>query len=250
VTLVVTDAAGVPSAVADSLIIIVQGPSTISPSANFNFSCISLNCTFADTSFEPDPAVTIGAYDWDFGDGTPHDATPNPSHTYVASSPTTEHVTLTVTDTLARTFSVTKDVPVAPVGLTCGNGSDDSVSCPMLLPQKSTVTITLTSANCGAAGNTLRISSPITETIFTNGCYETPGTVYTINGGDAFNPGTLLAVAVNSGVTGPDRIPPAVIVGGAYPSWTINYDDGGFASYPGEPDFNDLVLTVDVTVVP
>ena len=124
------------------------------------------------------------------------------------------------------------------------------MSCPLTLTSKSTVTITLTSSLCNANGNTLKITSPITETVFTDGCHQPQGTVYTINGGASFNSGTNLLAEVTSGSTDPNRTPPAVSITGAFPTWTLNFDDGEDPTGPGEPDFNDLVLTVNATVVP
>jgi hypothetical protein len=40
---------------------------------------------------------------------------------------------------------------------------------------------------------------------------------------------------------------PGIQVTGSYPSWTLNIDDGGAAGTPGEPDFNDVVVTVTAT---
>jgi hypothetical protein len=124
------------------------------------------------------------------------------------------------------------------------------VSCPLTLTSKSTVTITLTTVSCNANGNTLTITSPITETVFTDGCHTPAGTVYTINGGAAFDAGTDLEATVTSGSTDPARIPPAVSITGTFPTWTLNFDDGEDPTGPGEPDFNDLVITVQATVVP
>jgi hypothetical protein len=39
------------------------------------------------------------------------------------------------------------------------------------------------------------------------------------------------------------EVAPALRVTGAYPVWTLEFDDGEDAT-PPEPDFNDLVLTI------
>lgn len=250
VTLTVTDNDGTASAVADSLIPVTDVPANINPTANFTFSCTGLDCSFTDASSDADAGDAITSYDWDFGDGSAHATTQNPNHTFTASTPTTEQVTLTVNDTHAGTGSVTKGVPVTPGGLTCGNGTPSSVSCPLTLTSKSTVTVTLTAVSCNANGNTLQITSPITETVFTDGCHQPQGTIYQINGGASFSAGTDLLAEVTSGSTDPTRIPPAVSITGAFPTWTLNFDDGEDPTGPGEPDFNDLVMTVTATVVP
>ena len=252
VTLTVTDTLGETDVVTKGVPVIVAptAPPNNNPTANFTFSCAGTSCIFVDASSDPDAGDSITSWDWDFGDGTPHASTQNPSHTFTASGNTTEQVTLAVTDARAGTANVTKAVPVTPAAVTCGDGTSESVSCPVVLPQKSIVTITLTASSCAAHGNSVAITSPIQQTLFTDGCYEPVGTVYTLNGGNAFDAGTILRAAVTSGVVEPDRNPPAVSISGSFPSWTIYYDDGGNAGAPGEPDFNDLVLTVDVTVVP
>lgn len=230
-------------------VIVTGAAANTNPTANFTFSCTGLDCTFTDASSDPDAGDAVASWAWDFGDGATS-TQQNPSHSYTVGNPTTEQVTLTVTDNNGGTGTVTKGVPVTPGGLTCGNGSSSSVSCPLTLTQNSTVTITLTTRDCNANGNTLRITSPITQTIFTNGCSETQGTVYQVNGGTAFNAGTDLVAEVTSGSTDPNRIPPAVSITGSFPDWTLNFDDGEDPTGPGEPDFNDLVLTVHATVVP
>ena len=45
----------------------------------------------------------------------------------------------------------------------------------------------------------------------------------------------------------PDRIAPALRVTGAYPQWTLEFDDGEDPTGPGEPDFNDIIMTVTAT---
>jgi hypothetical protein len=71
-----------------------------------------------------------------------------------------------------------------------------------------------------------------------------------VNGGAAFDAGTDLEAQVTSGSTDPNRIPPAIHVSGTYPHWVLNFDDGEDPTNPGEPDFNDLVLSVDATPSP
>jgi PKD repeat protein len=248
VTLTVTDNHGLASAVADSTITVSNAPGNTNPTADFAFTCNGLACSFTDASSDADLGDAPVAWDWDFGDGSAHATTQNPTHTFTASSPTTEHVTLVVTDSHGGTGTITKDVPVTPGGQTCGDASGNSVSCPLTLTQRSTVTITLTSVSCNANGDGLRITSPITATVFTDGCHQPQGTVYTINGGNAFNAGTDLVLSVSSGSTDPNRIPPAVSITGVYPTWQLNFDDG--ETGPSDPDFNDLVLTVQATAAP
>lgn len=85
------------------------------PTAAFNSTpaCVNSPITFADASTSTAGAIT--SWDWDFGDGSPHAFTQNPSHTYSTSG--TNNVTLIVTsadgckDTIKKT-AVTNPAPV------------------------------------------------------------------------------------------------------------------------------------------
>jgi PKD repeat protein len=254
VTLKVTDDKGLASSVADSLVTVSDVAGNTNPTADFTFSCTGLACTFTDGSSDADLGDAVASWAWDFGESgsaTNTSTDQNPNHTYAFTDPTTAQVTLTVTDNNGGTGSVTKDVAVTPPGgLTCDNGSGTFVGCALDLTSKSMVTITLASEDCNADGNTLAITSPIQETVFTDGCHTTAGTAVTINGGAAFDAGTQLEAQMTSGSVDPNRIPPAVHVTGTFPDWTLSFDDGEDPTGPGEPDFNDLILTVHATVVP
>jgi PKD repeat protein len=251
VKLTVRDSHNLASSAADSTITVNSGtPGNTNPNADFSFTCNGLDCSFTDQSGDADVGDAPAAWDWDFGDGSPHATTQNPQHSFTATNPTTEHVTLLVTDQHGGTGTITKDVPVTPGGQTCGDVSGNSVSCPLTLTQKSTVTITLTTVACHAKGDGLAITSPIQQTVFGDGCHQTQGTVYQIKNGNPFDAGTDLVLKVTSGSTDPNRIPPAVSLSGSYPTWTLKFDDGEDPTGPGEPDFNDLILTVQATAVP
>ncbi len=75
-------------------------PITVVPgdvlTAQFSSTVSGLSVTFADLSI-PGPSGPITAWDWDFGDGSSHGTTQNPSHTYASAD--TYTVTLTVTGT-------------------------------------------------------------------------------------------------------------------------------------------------------
>jgi hypothetical protein len=79
----------------DGTSIVVPPPVNQPPVATFTYSCSDLTCDF-DGSGSSDPDGTIGAYAWDFGDGSPAGSGINPSHTYPYESD--YDVTLTVTD--------------------------------------------------------------------------------------------------------------------------------------------------------
>ncbi|WAX55907.1 PKD domain-containing protein [Jatrophihabitans cynanchi] len=78
------------------------------PVASFTSSTNGASAAF-DATASSDPDGTIASYAWDFGD-TASGVGVTPSHTYAASG--TYHVTLTVTDNLGATNSVTHDVSV------------------------------------------------------------------------------------------------------------------------------------------
>jgi hypothetical protein len=56
-----------------------------------------------------------------------------------------------------------------------------------------------------------------------------------------FTAGTEITAQVTSGLPDQDN-PPTVRVVGAFPTWTLEFDDGRGGA--GEPDFNDLVITI------
>ncbi len=255
VTLTVTDDDGDTDDVSKEVTVSATEPpppANVPPSANFTYTCNALTCTFTDASADSDGS--IAAYSWDFAD--PNSTTDvstdaNPQYTYSNTELQNFDVTLTVTDDDGASDVVTQTVAVAPPAQTsCDAGDGTFTPCTLDIEQNATVTITLTARDCTANGNRLRITAPIQATVFTNGCSEPIGTVYTINGGTAFTAGTQLVVQVTSGSNDPGRIAPAIRVSGGYPSWTLNFDDGEDPTAPGEPDFNDLVLTVNATATP
>lgn len=107
VVLTVTDNAGGTGTVTHP-VTVVPAPNVV-PVAAFTPSAVALTATLDSTSTDSDG--TIVAYDWDFGDGSPHSSAANNSHTYVAAG--TYQVTLTVTDNNGGTDSVTHPVTVA-----------------------------------------------------------------------------------------------------------------------------------------
>lgn len=94
----------------------VDGPTP--PVANFTVSPSSpqagANVTFNATSSTVGTGATITAYLWDFGDGTSTVSTTVPAITRAYANPGTYIVTLTVTDSIARTATRTATVIVVP----------------------------------------------------------------------------------------------------------------------------------------
>lgn len=215
--------------------------------AGFTYNCSAGSCTFTNTS-----TGTIASYAWDFGDpasGADNQSTEtDPTHDYAVSAPTNFTVTLTVTDGAGATDAETQTLTVSQ-DLVC-----TGVDCTIVLTSKSTVTITVAAADCEFIGNAFAITEPIQETVFTDGCQLADGTSFTLNSGTAFDAGTSLQAQFTQGTKprpgDPDPGPAATRVSGAFPDWRIELDDGGNTGAPGEPDFNDIVLTVHATVVP
>ena len=84
------------------------------PTADFSYACTDLDCTFTDSSSDPDAGDSVVSWDWDFGDGVGTSSLQNPAYAYTADG--TYSVTLTVTDGNGAGDSISKDVTVsAPV---------------------------------------------------------------------------------------------------------------------------------------
>lgn len=219
----------------------VSLPANGAPTADFSASCSSLECSFADLSVDADG--TVVSWGWEFGDGATS-AEQSPSHAYDVTERTIFPVKLTVTDDAGLSSSKTVEITVSPAAtLKCEDapGTGQFVSCDLVLDQDSRVTVNLTSRSCQAHGNTFEMTAPVPETLFTDGCY-TPNTgPFALNGGAVFPAGTHLKAQVISGALN-QSLAPALHVTGSFPQWTLTFDDG--VAGPGEPDFNDLVMTV------
>ncbi|MBA3553440.1 MAG: PKD domain-containing protein [Gemmatimonadales bacterium] len=227
----------------------ISGAANQAPVADFTFECTSLACTFADASVDSDGSVV--AWSWTFGEpASPTNASSeqSPSHTYGTAATGTEvTVTLTVTDDEGATASTSETFTVAaPATLTCGTTPD----CSLVLEARSTVTVTLQSEDCELSGNTFRITAPVEETLFTDGCNETPGTSFQLQGGAAFDAGSEIQAQVISGGTTLEIAPAIRVTGDFATGWTLEYDDGAKAGPPPEPDFNDLIIRIVATPAP
>ncbi len=254
VTLTVGDNNGGSKSVTKA-VTVTAPPVSGCPTADFNFSCTSLDCTFTDQSSDIAPGSVV-SWDWNFGDpgsaGSNTSTAQNPAHSYSNTGLATYTVTLTVTDNDGFTSTKSTEFTVSPAAtLQCESapGTGTFISCDLVLDANATVTVTLQSASCTAQGNTFQITAPVAETLFTDGCYSpAPGTSFNLNGGGVFVAGTHLEAQVISGST-KQEVAPALHVTGAYPTWTLLFDDGDDAT-PPEPDFNDLIITVTATPSP
>jgi PKD repeat protein len=108
VTLTVEDDDGATDAETRTVTVRKQ-PANQPPTADFTFSCSSLQCSFTDASDDPDGSVV--SWSWTFGDGG-GSTSQNPSHTFAAAD--TYTVSLSVsdgTDSDASTQLVTVTAP-------------------------------------------------------------------------------------------------------------------------------------------
>jgi PKD repeat protein len=244
VTLTVTDNDGGEKSVTHS--VTVSAHENGAPTADFDVTCSSLDCTFTDNSSDSDGS--IASWDWDFGDGSAHGSVQNPPvHTYSANGLATIRAKLTVTDNEGKTSTKSTDFTVSPAAtLQCEDAGNPGqfASCTLKLLENKKVTVTLTSHECTAHGNTFQITAPVeaAATLLDDGCYATVGQPFDLNGGAVFAANTELQAQVISG-SNKQEVAPALHVEGAYPTWTLKFDDGEDAQ-PPEPDFNDLIITV------
>lgn len=240
VTLTVTDNDGDAGTVTKS--VTVTEPAPGAPVADFTVTCFSLDCTFEDNSQDSDGG-TIVSWAWEFGDGATSNLQNPPSHHYAVTQLTEFEARLTVTDDDQLTSTKIVSFTVSPSAhLTC-NGVD----CVLTLEDDAIVTVKLESRECTAHNNTFRITQPAEAVLITDGCYTSDLGPWALNDGQAYVAGTQLNAEVISGSLKQETAP-ALQVLGAYPVWTLEFDDGEDAT-PPEPDFNDLVISITATPV-
>ncbi len=126
--------------------------------------------------------------------------------------------------------------PPVVTTLACADPSGGFSQCDLELGQPGGFTITLTTNSCDAHGNELVLTQPALDTLARDGCYTAQNTSWPFAG--PYAAGTKIGFSI---VSAKLQNPSALHVTGAYPSWTILFEDGGDA------DFNDLVLTVNAT---
>jgi PKD repeat protein len=238
VTVTATDNLGAATTSAVQVVQVTPASSG-GPSASFDVTCSSLDCTITNTS----TATASATWAWDFGNGTNSTAKdPAPVH-YTVTGVTQFTITLVVTDG-AKTSQTSKTVRVVPAAtLTCND-----IACTLGIEADATVIVTLVSHDCVAHGNTFVLTAPAVDTLFTDGCYAPvapdPGSSFALNNGAAYTAGTQLDAEVLTGVTGAQN-PKIRVTGDFQNGWTLEFDDGFVG--PGEPDFNDLIITVVAT---
>jgi len=242
VTVEVTDDGGKSTTSDPQSVTVTAASATVQ--ADFDVTCVGLVCTLDNLSTASGSTNTFA---WNFGDGqTSTEEDPAPV-TYDVSAPTTFTITLLVTSDGVESRA-TRQVRVSqPATLTC-NGFD----CALHLDQAATVVVTLTAHDCQIHNNTFVITAPEpVDTLFTDGCFAPvapeAGSSFTLNNGNAYAAGTDLEAAVLTGVAG--AVNPELRVTGSFgEGWTLDFDDGFVGE--GEPDFNDLTITVVATPAP
>ena len=203
----------------------------LAPTANFSFQCSALRCDFQDLSTDDGDIVS---WNWNFG--VAGSSQPNPFYKYEAAG--RYPVSLTVADDQGVSNTTSKMVdPKEPVvsSLSCVNPSAPGgfIACTLKLEQEASFKVVLNSSSCEAHGNIFRITSPVGRTLTEDGCYERSGKELVVSG--PFAAGTEIGAEVVAPLL---AHPPHLVVDGAYPVWTLTYEDGADA------DFNDLQLTL------
>jgi hypothetical protein len=124
-------------------------------------------------------------------------------------------------------------VPVTS-GLTCEQPGGTFQECQLVLSGASGFRVVLVSTSCVASGNSIRLTQPVTGVLTSNACYEPSGREFRFDG--PFAAGTAIDLQIQSVQL---ANPAALRVSGAYPSWTLNFEDGA------DSDFNDVVMQVE-----
>jgi PKD repeat protein len=224
------------------------------PTANFDppACVVNVDCTFISTSTDTDG--TIANASWTFSDGSPTLQGLSVVKRFTAAG--RFQVGLTVTDDDGATASVTKDVTVSPpASQACVSDPSNSewVNCTVDITANASLTVTMTSNDCELGGNQFQVRFPTEarQFLFFNGCSEVEGTQYVVDDASGapivFAAGTQVVFQFRQGDADPTDPPvgtPAARLEGTFPTWTLRIDDGGNPTGPGEPDFGDIVLTI------
>ena len=255
VTLTVTDNDGATDV--ETQTVSVTPPNT-PPTAGFTFTCNAASCSFTSTSTDAAPG-TITTFAWTFGDGAMASEA-NPSHSYNVAATTDFTVTLTVTDNDGATDDETHTVTVSPPppGAEGCTTSGTHVDCLFDITAESTIKLKLLGVSCELNGERVTIPQPIGDQVFLNVCSKAVGDSTKIFGGPAdtaivFLAGSQVRIRFSQGTAGPGDPAPAAPTAqfkGSFPNWTVNFEDGDHAGEPGEPDFADVVLSVEAVAHP
>jgi PKD repeat protein len=265
VKLTVTDNSGASDDVTNAVTVTGGTGGGQAPTSSFDLPsdpCVAgTPCGFHSTSTDPDGDITAATFSWNFGDGSAAATTPDATHTFAQAG--TYTVTLNVTDTQGLTGTSSQQLTVSPAASQdCTTSALASgtriVSCSLTMTQRSTLKFTVQSRSCQLAANQLRVTAPVDQYIFFNLCTRPVGTEVVLHDA-AGNPlvleaGTPVAFRFEQGTGGPSDPAtgdPGIRIDNPSPNnWTLNIDDGGAPGTPGEPDFNDAIITVTATAAP
>lgn len=129
--------------------------------------------------------------------------------------------------------------PPVTTTLSCAEPDGDLVACSLALAEAGGFRVTLTSTDCTADGNIVRLTAPVAATLTSDGCREDPPVVWEYAG--PYDAGTTVGIEVEA----PSFPNPATLVAtGAFPTWTLRFEDGV------DSDQNDLILTVEAITTP
>ena len=129
--------------------------------------------------------------------------------------------------------------PPVQAPLECGAPGAPAEACVLPLEQASSFEIELVSTSCTANGNKVVLISPVLDELTNNACDESAGETWNFPG--PYAAGTELNFRIESFEL---ASPPSLRATGAYPVWTLTFEDGG------DSDFNDIILRVTATPVP
>jgi len=258
VRLIVTDAEGLADTVTNNVTVGPATPGNVAPTASFTFVTATCTagtpCGFHSTSTDADG--TVEGWTWNFGDTSTPGETEDVTHTYAA--PGTYTVSLIATDNLglASSASTQQLTVLAPASQDCVTTGRTS-ACTLTPSARVTVKIVVVSTACELSGNKIEVTAPRLQTAFFNLCNRTAGEEYTVTDAAGaplvIEAGTPIALKFSGGPAGAGDPPTGdagIQIDGTYPNWTLNIDDGGAAGTGGEPDFDDVVLSVQATLAP
>lgn len=136
---------------------------------------------------------------------------------------------------LAVLSSSCKRDPTAPEPvksvLSCTQPNGRLIQCDLFLEQSGGFTLTLTSRECRAVGNTLSLTKPTTQLLSDDACSLPVGNEWRFPG--PYPVGTAVSLEI---VSAKEPHPSSLVATGSYPTWTLTFEDGF------DQDFNDLVL--------
>jgi hypothetical protein len=238
VLLVVTDDHGE----SDDVTHAVEVAENVPPAASFTVDCISMDCTFTDTSTDPDGSLV--AWEWDFGEPDSDEDTStvqHPVHTYADSGYNfySFWVRFAVTDNAGATSREGLELGHLAPPATC-----DHALCDMTLETDARVTITLP-GECSVDIVALVVTSPVTDTVLTEGCTAPEGTRVDLGDGAVYPAGTRIELKIPARPHPGGQYPPLLRASPSaeLPGWSLEYDAGYVEIVPRSDIFFAVIAT-------